>query len=462
MSPASSPVRFGSFELDLQSGELRKQGLKIRLADQPLQVLQLLLESRGEVVTRDELQRKLWSSDTFVDFEHSLNAAVKRLREALGDAAENPKFIETLPRHGYRFIAALEPAPANPPAITPAVPPKIAHPRWSQRLVFAALIVSGAISYILLHALWQRFHPPAAPIRAIAVLPLLNLSEDTSQEYFSDGMTEALISELSRVRSLRVISRQSVMRYKGTTKSLPQIARELSVDAVVEGSATRDTDMVRISVQLIRVHPEEHLWARSYERQMHDVLSLQSEVARAIVVEIRAQLAPEEWEHLSQSRSVNPVAYDAYLRGRYKLGRWDPHMREAIDDFEQSVALDPDYAPAYVGLADSYILMTYMDSMAPTEALTKAQAAVTHALELDAASADAYRAMGSARARFLQWSGAQSAYARALQLNPNSAQIHASYGWYLTWLGHFDEALREERHALERDPMSLFALRTVG
>lgn len=287
MTPASSVVRFSSFELDLHSGELRKQGLKVRLADQPLQVLQLLLENPDQVVTREELQQRLWSSDTFVDFEHSLNAAVKRLREALGDTAENPKFIETLPRHGYRFIAPVEPRSTNLPVATPSQARAKNYTRWSQALVFGALVVAGAVSYSVLRSLWPK---PPMPIRSIAVLPLVNLSEDPSQEYFSDGMTEALTSELSRFRGFRVISRQSVMRYKGTTKSVPQIGAELNVDALVEGSATRDADKVRISVQLIRINPEEHLWARSYESEMHDVLSLQSEVARAIVIEILGQL----------------------------------------------------------------------------------------------------------------------------------------------------------------------------
>lgn len=288
MSLASSPVRFGSFELDLRSGELRRRGLKIRLANQPLQVLQLLLEKPGQVVTREELQRTLWSSDTFVDFEHSLNAAVKRLREALGDSAENPRFIETLPRHGYRFIASVDASPADPP--TP--PLKWDRSRWSLRLVLAALVVSGAVSYIVFVTLRHGWHRPAAPIRAIAVLPLVNLSGDSSQEYFSDGMTDALITELSHVHSLRVISRQSVMRYKGTAKPLAQIGKELNVDVIVEGSATRDADKVRISIQLIRVNPEEHLWALCYQREMRDLLAVQSEVAQTIVVEVRARLDP--------------------------------------------------------------------------------------------------------------------------------------------------------------------------
>ena len=291
MSTASNTVRFGSFELDLRSGELRRQGIKIRLPDQPLQVLQLLLENPGQIVTREEIQRKLWSTDTFVDFEHSLNAAVKRLRETLSDAADNPRFIETLPRHGYRFIAPVESPSATSADNTVPKPGKQTQFRRTQRVVIVALMVSAALSYLAVRPLWQYGHQSNLPIRSIAVLPLVNLSAESSQEYFSDGLTEALITELGRVRALRVISRQSVMRYKGTTKTVPQIGRELDVDAVVEGAAMRDADKVRISVQLIRVDPEEHLWARSYEREIRDVLSLQSEVTQAIVIEILAVAA---------------------------------------------------------------------------------------------------------------------------------------------------------------------------
>jgi TolB-like protein len=278
LEQGNTTIRFGEFELD-HSGELRSGGRRVKLQTQPSQILRILIERPGAIVTRDELRQKVWPSDTFVDFDHGINNAIKRIREALGDTAETPRFIETLPRRGYRFIASLE---AARPVAT-------------------------------------------SPIRSIAVLPLENLSRDPEQEFFADGMTEALITSLAKIGALRVTSRTTVMKYKGMrTKSVPEIARELGVDRIVEGTVLRSADRVRISVQLIDASSDTHLWAESYERNVRDVLTLQSEVARAVANEIQVKLTPQEQAHLARAHQVDPDSYEAYLRGRYYLNRRTP------------------------------------------------------------------------------------------------------------------------------------------
>lgn len=286
---AAKPIHFGAFELDVHTGELHKDGLKIKLQGQPIQVLIALLEHPGEVVTREELRQRLWRSDTFVDFEHNLNSAVKRLREAVGDSAENPRFIETLPRHGYRFIA---------PVAEQTLPVHRSQMRIRALWIAALAVVMMVALVVGLHMgdLRQRLFGRAtsAPVTSLAVLPLENLSGSDEEEYFADGMTEELITELGRIHALKVISRQSVMQYKGTNKPVPQIARELHVEALVQGSVLRADGRVRITVQLMRAVPEEHLWAQSYERDLGDVIALQGEVARDIANQIRVTLTPEE------------------------------------------------------------------------------------------------------------------------------------------------------------------------
>ena len=292
MQTASRPVRFGAFELDVQSGELRKSGVRIRLGEQPFQVLLLLLQKAPQVVTREELRHLLWSSETFVDFDHSLNAAVRRLREALCDSADHPRFIETLPHHGYRFVWPIDPSEFPKPSEPDRSPESIQPPQRtvSLRIVIELMLASAVALIVGIQTYKWIYSPGIAPIRSIAVLPLENLSDVPADEYFCQGATDALISELGRIHSLRIVSRQSVIQYKGTSKTIPQIAKELHVDAIVEGTIIRDANYVRVSVQLIRANPEEHLWANSYRRELKDILVLQSEVAQAITKEINAQL----------------------------------------------------------------------------------------------------------------------------------------------------------------------------
>jgi TolB-like protein/DNA-binding winged helix-turn-helix (wHTH) protein len=356
-TPAARVLRFDVYELDLRAGELRKRGVKLRLQGQPLQLLAILLQSAGNLVTREELSSQLWPADTFVDFDHSLHNAVGRIREVLGDSAEIPRYIETLPRRGYRFIAPVEEvqvpriSEANGNKTREAVavaPPTARQSKTRAALALTLLLILAATgsAFWLVRAV-SRPTNAASPLRSIAVLPLDNLSGDPSQEYFADGMTEQLITDLAKVNALRVISRTSVMRYKGTKKGLPEIAKELNVEAIVEGSVIRSGQRVRITAQLLHAPTDKHLWAESYERDLGDVLKLQSEVAQAIAQQVRAQLTPQQQARFRSAGSVNPDAYDAYLKGRlYFVNEFTKpdSLKKAQRYFEESTQKDPNFA----------------------------------------------------------------------------------------------------------------------
>src|SRR4249920_702231 len=325
-------LRFGVFELDRLSGELRREGLRVRLQEQPLRILEALLDARGEPVTREALRQRLWPEETFVDFDSGLNRAINRLRAALGDEADNPRFIETLERRGYRFIAPVgapeaKPAEKPPAAAETGSPP----PRGRRRALWLGGAVAVALAALLIAlglALGRAANPADhAPIRSLAVLPLANLTGDTAQDYFSDGMTDALITNLASLPALRVISRQSVMRYKGSTKPVPEIARELGVEGVVEGSVVRSAGRVRITAQLVHAPTDRHLWAHSYERRLEDVLSLQGELARAIAEQVRVTVSAKEGQRLGVQRAVKPDAYDSYLLGRHQ---WNQRTEQGL------------------------------------------------------------------------------------------------------------------------------------
>lgn len=332
-NPSARIVRFGTFEADVNAGELRKAGVKIKVHGQPFAVLTLLLAQPGEVVPREELRQRLWPTDTFVDFDHGVNTAINRLREALGDSAENPRFIETVPRRGYRFVAPVEThnskdfgttvlRSGNPSSGATRPEPKVAPPRYGR---WAAVLASAVIAAIALLAIFSlsnvrerwlgRRSPPH--IQSLAVLPLVNLSSDAGQDYFTDGMTEELITDLGKISALRVISRTSAMQYKGTKKSLPEIARELNVDAVVEGTVARSGSHLRVTVNLLQASPEKHLWAESYESEVGDALTVQGQLAQAVAREIQVTLTQKEQHLLTASRPVNPEAQDLYFRGLY-------------------------------------------------------------------------------------------------------------------------------------------------
>lgn len=449
---ALKTIRFGAFEVDLRAGELRKNGLKIKLQGQPIQVLIALLEHPGDIVTREELRQRLWPSDTFVDFEHSLNSAVKRLREALGDSADNPRFIETLPRHGYRLIAPVtQPGPTSPGS------------RFSARMPWVAGSVGVMIMGLILGLyLKPSRHLPsqahAAPIQSLAVLPLANLSGKPEEEYFADGMTEELITELGRARNLRVISRQSVMQYKGTIKPLAQIANELHVEALVQGSALRVGNRVRITTQLIRAVPEEHLWAESYERDLRDVIDLQREVVRDITTQVKVTLSQQEQIPSAHSRPRNPEAYNAYLLARY-FHHGHPNREnvdKAVTYYDRAIKLDPSFASAWAGLAMLRDRQTsVLGFLSMEEGGRKMREATQQALQLDPNLSEAYEASATLKLFYDQdWAGADAAFQRALALEPGNAGAMLGAAWLAATLGHVDEAMVLNHRAVELNPLS--------
>src|SRR5579871_99538 len=474
--PPNSVVRFGTYEVSLESGEVRKAGLRIRVQQQPMKLLGILLEHPVEVVTRDELRSRVWPNETFGDFDQALNIAIGKLRGALGDSAENPRFIETLPKRGYRFIAdvsvidgyprpkkaesvtgdlsATEPGDALQVAGLPVAPKRL----WPRRGVIVAVAV--VVSFLILGVRLFRSRVPApAGIRSLAVLPLENLSGDALQNYFADGMTDELITDLAQIGALRVISRTSVMVYKGARKPLPQIARELNVDAVVEGTVLRSGDQVRITAQLIEASTDKHLWSESYEGELRDTLALQNRVASAIADQIRITLTPQERVALKNARVVNPEAYESYLKGRYFWNkRTADGLKAALAYFTQATEEDPNYAEAYSGLSDTYALLGDWQYavMTPKEAFPKAKAAAIKALQLDNTLGEAHNSLAFVLDGF-DWDldAGGKEFQRAIELNPGYATAHHWYAWHLTLLGRFDEAITEMRKAENLDPLSL-------
>jgi TolB-like protein/Tfp pilus assembly protein PilF len=420
-------IRFDAFELDAANGELRKAGISLKIHPQPLRVLQLLAEHRGQAVTREDIQHCLWGDNTFVDFERGINFCVNQIRATLGDDAEKPRYVETLPRRGYRFIAPV---------------------------TFSASLTTPAVDESVFEKPTKR--PAEQRARSLAVLSFENLSGDPAQDYFADGMTEGLITELGKIGALRVISRQSMMQYKGTKKSMPQIARELMVDAVVEGSVLRVGDRVRVSAQLIEAAPERHLWANSYDRQVSDVLALHGEMARTVAKEIKVLLTPQEETRLAGTRAVNPAANEAYFRGRYFLDRrTKENLDTALADFQQAIELDPTFAPAYAGLSEAYLSLVMYDPTRQTELLAKAHAASLKALELDDSLSAAHYTLAVNRLSAWDWSGAEAEYRRAIEVNPSNASAHWWYADLLVFKGRMTEAEAELQRAEELNPASL-------
>lgn len=466
--------RFGVFEVDPRAGELRKHGLRVRLQEQPFQVLVMLLEHPGEVVTREELQKKLWLADTFVDFDHGLNKAINKIREALSDSAESPRFVETVARRGYRFLAEVRPVDATP-GLSPE--PRIealsqtkdhGHANLAERSgghkPFAVPLTWGITFLVLLLLIsmaWTFYvrNRTSPPIRSLAVLPLESLSGDASQDFFADGMTDELITDLSQIGALRVISRTSVMPYKGVRKPLAQIAHELNVDAVVEGTVLRSGNQVRISAQLIEAPADKHLWAHDYEGDLRDTLALQNQVARAIAERIRVSLNPQEDAALKNNKAVNPEAYVSYLKGRYFWNkRTADGLKTAVAYFNQAVDEDPSYPRAYSGLADTYALLGDWQYavMTPRDALPKAKAAALKALELDSGLGEAHNSLAFCLDGFdWDFESAEKEFRRAIELNPGYATAHHWYAWHLALLGRDSEAIAEMKKAQDLDPLSL-------
>src|ERR1700730_16184335 len=415
---ASSPqlIRFGFFEVDTRSGELRRQGCKVNLQEQPFQVLVLLLERSGEVVTREELNKRLWPENTFVDFERGLNKAITKLRAALRDDAEKPCYIETLPQRGYRFIALVE----TPPPVRDR---------------------------------FRAQHPPR--IDSLAVLPLENLSGDPAQECLSAGLTEELICAVARIASLRVISRTSVKPYKGALKSLPVIAKELRVDAIVEGTVVRSEQKVRITAQLIYAPDDRHLWSGRYERELHDILQLQAEIAEDIASQIHKLV--DRGQHPSvPARKVHPHAYEACLKGIFFRDKMTPaDLAKSTDHFTQAINLDPDYAQAYANLSQAQFYLGLFGMGPAGELFPKAKASALRAPELDETVAAAHNALAAIHIYYdWDWAAAEAESKRAVELSPGESVTHAHFADYLSIRGRHSEAIAAYSRVLDLDPIS--------
>jgi len=468
-------LRFGVFELDPQAGQLRKRGMRIRLQGQPVDILVMLLRRPGETITREELQKKLWPADTFVDFEQGLNNAMKRLRAALDDDADSPHFIETLPRHGYRFIGSVNGSGEASVEEAKATHSAGAFIRFAALGALALLAVTALLLGLNVRGWRDRLFagPTRSQILALAVLPLANLSGDPEQEYFADGMTEALITELGKISAPRVISRQSIMQYKGSKKRLSEIARELNADAVLEGTVGRSGDRVRVIVRLDQVSPEGQLWSKQYNRDIGDLLRLQDEIARAVTDEIQVKLKPQERTRLASSRPVNPEAQDDYFRALHSRNAWEagsfPYgeqdLQTAISYFRQAIEKDSNYGLAYAGMADTYIFLgnPQTGNHAPKETLPLAKAAATRAVEVDPLLGEAHFSLAQTLELYdWNWSEAERQYKLALELSPNYAPAHMEYGRFVQALGRNDEAMKQMAYVAELNPMDFGIRERVG
>ena len=468
--------RFGVFEADVGRLELRKHGIRVWLQEQPFQVLATLLGRHGELVTREELRQKLWPSDVFVDFDHGLNKAVNKIREALGDPASNPRFLETIPRHGYRFIAPVEvvsgaraepataardqretPQPATALARVEASAPPVRLPTLRRRV---AALAGGLLLLLLAFLVIQKFWPgppPQAQRAMLLVLPFANMGKDPEQEYFCDSMTEEMILHLGRLHPERlgVIARTSAMVYKNTQKPAAELGRELGVQYILEGSIRHLADRVRVVVKLIHTSDQTQVWANSYERQLRDIVALQSELTQTIADEINLKLRAEQRSQLAQARPINPDAYRAYLLGRYSVSKFSEEgLSKGIEYLHQASVIDPDYALTYDGLAYYYIIANDW-LLPPREAMPRAREAARKALRIDDSLADAHASLGIVYFWYdWEWVAAEHEFQRALELNPSSARAHEFYGWYLAAMGRFDEAIEQEKRALDYDPLS--------
>jgi TolB-like protein/Tfp pilus assembly protein PilF len=404
-----SAVLFGPFEADFAGRELLKSGSRVKLQEQQFQLLAALLEHPGEVVTRDQLRQRIWPSDTFVDFERGLNKAVNRLRESLGDPAEHPKFIETVPRRGYRFIAKVTPK-----------------------------------------------------IGSLAVLPLENLSGDPNHEHWANGLTDELITHVAKIAGLRVISRTSAMQFNRSSKPLAEIASELGVDALVVGSVVVSDRGVRIRIQLIDPFRDQHLWAESYERELSEIASLQTQIAQAISRQIRARLTPAEHSFPIGKRRVSPEAYEAYLKGRYFLTK-GTGVERSLEYFSKAIAADPDYAAPYAGLADCYVLLGVLYLRPPHAVFPEAKKFAEGALQRDGAVAEAHKSLAVVRNLYdWDWAGSEEEFKRAFELNPSLSDAHQAYSILLSCLRRYEEAVEEALKARELDPLSVTINALVG
>jgi|ERR1700722_20358566 len=467
---ATRILRFGVFQVNLAARELRKHGVRMRIPAQPFCVLSILLDRPGEIVSRDEMRDKLWDSDTFVDYERSLNSAIRKLRGVLGDSQESPRYIETVPRLGYRFIAPVEEISPGETPVTevreqaPVGAAKVVGHRgrnWFLLLGIPAVLVPLLAGYLL----WSRVRvrpQPAGERLMLAVLPFENLTGDAAQDYLSDGLTEEMIAQLGHLdpEHLGVIARTSVMHYKHTTEQVGQIGRELGVQYVLEGSLRREVDRVRITAQLVQMKDQTHIWSRQYDRELKSLLALQGEIAQETADEIQLTLGSRHKPWATDRKLASPTsyqAYDLYLKGRYFWNkRTKDGFHQAADYFQQSIANDPNYARAYAGLADTFALMSSWSFVPQGEAIPKARAAALRALQLDDSLAEAHTSLALIAENFdYDWQTAEKEYRRAIQLDPQYATAHQWYAECLSFQGRFTEALEESERARQLDPLSL-------
>jgi TolB-like protein/DNA-binding winged helix-turn-helix (wHTH) protein len=461
-SPPSNTVDFGIFQLDLKARELHKAGVKVKLQEQPFRVLALLVDRAGQVVTREELRQKVWPTDAYVAFDQGLNNAIKKVRDALGDSADSPRFIETLARHGYRFVAPVGAVPQRPSE--PPVRFGLRTFRKHALLGLAGASLLAALAYWAWHGSTMRAQPPTEKV-ILAVLPFDNLSRDPDQEYFSDGLTEEMIAQLGKLNPerLTVISRGSVAKYRDSRLAANQIGRELRADYLLQGSVRRASDRVRITVQLIQVRDQTDLWAESYDRELKDILTLQDSVSRTIANQIHITLTPGQQTRPASKVNLDPEAYEAYLKGRYYWNkRTADGLQKALIYFQQAINQDPTYGAAYSGLADCNSGLAWHGFKSPAEALPKANAAALKAIEMDPQSAEAHASLGLVLTHRWEWAGADAEFKHALRLDSRYANAHHWYGDYLSIMGRHDEALLEARQALELDPLNLMIGTWVG
>jgi TolB-like protein/DNA-binding winged helix-turn-helix (wHTH) protein/Tfp pilus assembly protein PilF len=506
-------IRFGEdFELDLRPRRLRRGSHVLKLERIPLEILILLLEHRGEIVGRDEIVARVWGNDVFLDTDNSIRGAIRKVRQALKDDPETPRFIQTVTGRGYRFIAPIispqEEQTTDPPKPEASVVstatqsfvrkpdswPQGAGPglmdqeqertagqvagnetasgqvRWHARTwVFVGLVALAVVSILSFREFWswRGSHVPAVFQRktVLAVLPFDNLSRDPDQDFFSEGLTEEMIAQLGKLNRdrLKVVARSSVAKYKGSTLAAREIGKELNADYLVQGSIRRSSDRIRITVQLIKARDQIDVWTESYDRELKDVLAVQDSVVRSIASEIHLALTEEQEERLAAPRQISPEAYEAYLKGRYYWNkRTGESMQKAEQYFEQAIDRDPTYAAAYSGLADCNSGLTWHGYKSPAEALPKAYAAARKALEINPESAEAHASLGLAMTHSWDWTGAEAEFMRALQLDPQYANAHHWYGDYLSIRSRHGEALAEAKHALELDPLNLMISTWVG
>lgn len=465
--PAQEVVNLGEdFELNLRRRELRRGDRLLKIERIPMELLLLLVERRNEVVTRDQIVERVWGKGVFLDTDNSINGAIRKLRQALRDNPEQPRFVQTITGTGYRFIADVDELPAGPQLVTPPQPAaNRPHHARIRRFTLIGVATVLALTAVAAYLQGARQHPrvqPSAGKLMLAVLPFENLTGDASQDYFSDGLVEELITQLGRLDPQRfgVIARTSIMRYKGTRQPLDRVGRELGVEYVLEGSVRRDADKVRITAQLIQVRDQTNLWAGEYDRQLSHLLILQSEIAEQVAGEIRVALGAER-----RAVAVHPPvlsqreyeAYDLYLKGRYFWNkRTAKGLLQGADYFRQAVAKDPDYARAYAGLADSYAMMGSYYQGPQNDLMPQARAAALRALQIDDGLAEAHTSLALISENFdWDWKTAEKEYRRAIELDPNYATAHHWYAEFLAFQGRFDEALAESESARRLDPLSL-------